>query len=284
MKKRIYLPSTILLIALFLSSCGFRIITGSGNVITETRDVTNFSRITLAGSGDVYVTQGEEVSVRIEAEDNLIPYFGTTVQGDTLTIGIKHEYFAVNLHPLKPVKFYVTSPNIEAVKLAGSGNIHVDDIQTTGFDISLLGSGNISTDNLSATDVNIKLAGSGNITLGTISATEIIANIAGSGNIRMEALTTDKVASTISGSGNISLVGEAIEQRIEILGSGDYRANGLKTENASVRVAGSGNSQISVTDTLDVTILGSGDVVYIGSPKMNVSVSGSGRVNQSSQP
>ena len=284
MNKRIYIPITILLIALLLSSCGFQIVTGSGNVVTETRDVSNFSRITLAGIVNVYVTQGAGTSVRIEAEDNLIPYFGTTVTGDTLTIGIKHEYIGVNLHPLKPVKFYVTTPKIEAVTLAGSGNIIVGDTQTTGFNVSLLGSGNISTGKLTATNVDAKLAGSGNISLGTVSATEVTANIAGSGNIGIETVMADKISSTTSGSGDITISGEVTEQHIVILGSGDYLASGLKSENATVRIAGSGNSQVSATGTLDVTILGSGDVVYSGSPRMNVSVSGSGRVNQSTQP
>lgn len=264
MNKRIYIPTTILLIALLLSGCGFQIVTGSGKVVTETRDVSNFSHITLAGIGDVYVTQGEDVSVRIEAEDNLIPYFETAVQGDTLTIGIKNEYMGVSLHPLKPVKFYVTTPKIEAVKLAGSGNIIAGDVRTTGFDISLLGSGNISTGKLTATNVDVKLAGSG--------------------NIRLEALTADKVSSTISGSGDISMGGEVTEQHSEILGSGDYLASGLKSENAIVRVTGSGNSQVLASGTLNVTILGSGDVVYSGSPRVNVSISGSGKVNQASQP
>ena len=284
MNKRIYIPTTILLIALLVSGCGFQIVTGSGKVVTETRDVSNFSRITLAGIGDVYVTQGEDVSVRIEAEDNLIPYFETAVQGDTLTIGIKNEYMGVSLHPLKPVKFYVTTPKIEAVKLAGSGNIIAGDVQTAGFDISLLGSGNISTGKLTATNVDVKLAGSGNITLGTVLAAEVATSIAGSGNIRLEALTADKVSSTISGSGDITMGGEASEQHIEILGSGDYLASGLKSENATVRVTGSGNGQVLAAGILNVTILGSGDVVYSGSPRVNVSVSGSGKVNQASQP
>ena len=284
MNKRIYISTTILLIAVLLSSCGFQIVTGSGNVVTETRDVSTFSRITLAGIGDVYVTQGAGISVRIEAEDNLIPYFETAVHGNTLTISIKDEYMGVNLHPLKPVKFYVTTPKIEAVTLAGSGNIIVGDILTTGFDVSLLGSGNISTGKLTATNVDVKLAGSGNISLGTLSATEVTASIAGSGNIGIETVTADKISSTTSGSGDITISGEVTEQHIVILGSGDYLASGLKSENATVRTAGSGNSQVSATGTLDVTILGNGDVVYSGNPQMNVSISGSGKVNQSTQP
>jgi hypothetical protein len=283
MNKRIYIPTTILLVALLVSGCGFQMVSGSGKVVTENRTVGDFSGITLAGIGDVYVTQAAATSVRIEAEDNLIPYFDTSVKGNTLTIGIKNEYMGINLRPTKPVKFYVTTPEIDAVTLAGSGNIITSDIKTGDFKISLLGSGNISNDALTAANVDINLSGSGNITLGTVSASDVTANIAGSGNIQLDTLTAKKVTSKTAGSGNITIGGQVTEQSPEILGSGDYRASGLKSDTATVRVTGSGNSQVSVTGTLNVTILGSGDVVYSGSPKMNVSIAGSGKVKQSGE-
>lgn len=280
MNKRICTPIAILLAVLFVSGCGMQIVTGSGNVKTESRNVRSFSGITLAGIGDVYVTQGENSSVRIEAEDNLIPYFDTSVSGSTLNIGIKNQYLGVILQPTKPVKFYVTTPKITSLTLFGSGNIFAGDIQAGDIDISVLGSGNITTDNLAAVNVAAKLAGSGNIALGKVSATEVTANIAGSGNIKLATISADKVSATTSGSGSISISGKVTDQQIAILGSGDYLASGLKSETANVRVTGSGNSEITVSETLDVTILGSGDVHYSGSPRINVSTAGSGKAIQ----
>ena len=74
MNKRMYTPAAaILLVALMGSGCGFQMVTGSGNIVTETRNVSGFTSITLAGIGNLYLTQGAAESVRIEAEDNLIP-------------------------------------------------------------------------------------------------------------------------------------------------------------------------------------------------------------------
>jgi predicted small secreted protein len=283
MNKRIYLPAVLLLVALILSGCGFQVVAGSGKVVSENRNVRGFTGVRLEGIGNVYLTQGEAESVRIEAEDNLIPYFDTSVQGSTLTIGIKKQYMGVDLQPTQPVKFYVTLPKIAAVTLAGSGNIFDGIIKTSAFKISLLGSGNISTDGLIATNVELSLGGSGNISLGTLSAEEVTANIAGSGNIQVDTLTANKVSSKTAGSGNITIGGKVTEQSAEILGSGDYQAGGLKSASATVRVTGSGNSQISADNTLNVTILGSGDVAYSGSPTVNASIAGSGKVNRSSQ-
>ena len=283
MNKRLYNPTILLLVALLISGCGFQMVSGSGRIAAETRNLSGFASVSLSGIGNVYLTQGAAESVRIEAEDNLIPYFDTSVQGSTLKIGIKDQYMGISLQPTKPVKFYVTLPRGEAVTLAGSGNIVAGQIQAGAFRISLLGSGNISTDALTATNLDILLSGSGNVRLGTVSASQVNANIAGSGDIQVDTLTADKVSSKTAGSGNISLGGTVTVQSAEILGSGDYLANGLRSATATLRVTGSGNSQVSTSRTLNVTILGSGDVAYSGHPTVNASIAGSGKVNPASQ-
>ncbi len=283
MNKRLYISTVILLVAVLASSCSFQIVSGSGKLSSETRNVRGFTSVTLAGIGTVYITQGPTESVRIEAEDNLIPYFDTSVVGSTLKIGLKDQYMGISMQPTRPVKFYVTLPRLEAVTLAGSGDIIASKVQAGAFAISLLGSGNISTDALTATNLDIQLSGSGNINLRTVSANQVTATIAGSGDIQVEALTADKISSKTAGSGNITIGGKVTDQSAEILGSGDYLAGGLKSATATVRVTGSGNSQISTSQTLKVTILGSGDVAYSGSPTVYASIAGSGKVNQASQ-
>ncbi len=258
MNKRLYIPSVILLIALFISGCGMQMVVGNGKVASETRDVTSFSEVRLEGIGDVIITQENTTSLRIEAEDNLIPYFETTVKGSTLVIGIKDQYFGYNLRPTRPVKFYVSTPDLEAVTLAGSGNIITSDVKSAGFKVALLGSGNITNDSLSATSVDI--------------------NLAGSGNISLDKVTADSITSIIAGSGNITVGGEVPGQTARIVGSGDYRASGLQSQHATINVTGSGNSQITVSDSLNVTILGSGDVTYAGKPTVNTTIAGSGHV------
>jgi predicted small secreted protein len=283
MNRRLYIPSAILLIAMLVSGCSFQTVSGSGKLSSETRTVSGFSSVTLAGIGDLYITQGPTELVRIEAEDNLIPYFDTSVVGGTLMIGLKDQYMGITLQPTRPVKFYVTLPKIEAVTLAGSGNIFASQLKTAAFKISLLGSGNISTDTLTATTLDLLLSGSGNLNLGSVSASQVNSIISGSGDIQVNTLTASKLSSRTTGSGNITLGGEVTDQSAEILGSGAYQAAGLKSATATVNVTGSGNSQVSASSTLNVTILGSGDVAYSGHPTVNASIAGSGKVNPASQ-
>ena len=68
-----------------------RLVRGSGDVIVEERDVSDFEEILVTGAGRVIVTQGGSESLSIETDDNLMQYIETEVRGNTLEIGFKTE-------------------------------------------------------------------------------------------------------------------------------------------------------------------------------------------------
>lgn len=280
MNKRILIPLSILLVSLLLASCGFQGVIGSGKVVTETREVSGFTAVTLEGIGDVTIEQGTRESLTIEAEDNLIEYFDIAVKNGTLVIGIKDEYKTVSLQPTKPVKFHVTVLDLEAVTLAGSGSITTGDVETTDFDISILGSGDVSTGDLAAKNVSISIAGSGDVSVGEVTADSLSSTTLGSGDISIEKLTADSVEVSIPGSGDVTVTGVVVDQQVDILGSGTYEASTLQSKTSQVSIFGSGDVFIAVSDTLDVTIQGSGNVTYSGQPAVETSIAGSGDVNQ----
>jgi hypothetical protein len=77
----------ILLVALFsvaISSC--RKVVGRGPIISETRTVNDFSKISLSLDATVYYTQDSHYSVEVEAEENILEEVQTQVSGSTLTI------------------------------------------------------------------------------------------------------------------------------------------------------------------------------------------------------
>ena len=260
MKKLIYFP--LILLALTLSACS--VVRGSGAVVSETREVSGFTKVLLAGSGEVILTQGDEESLQVEAEDNLLAYLNSEVHNGTLVLGAQAGFRMISLWPTKPIKYYVTVKDIEAITLAGSGDIFTEKVETSRLDVNLYGSGNIRLDELVAQDVEVSLTGSGSIQVG--------------------ALTADEVTTTISGSGACVLEGGAAQQKLRITGSGDYQAKELESRAAEVTVSGSGSSTVWVTESLQVQITGSGDVSYYGSPQVNERVTGSGSVSGQGKP
>jgi hypothetical protein len=89
---------------------------GSGNIITGEREVSEFNKLHLKGSGNVFLSQGEEQSLIIKTDDNILPLIETDVSGKKLTI-------SHGKHNLRPTVFevFITVKNIEDVAISGSG-------------------------------------------------------------------------------------------------------------------------------------------------------------------
>lgn len=208
---------------------------GSGDVITEDRTFDSSIRNIFNGiAGNVYIAQGNTQKVTIKAQANVIALLDLKVVNKELVIQFKNNTCINNAN----IDIFVTTPTIDKVTQAGSGNI--------------IGQNIWNTSNL-----------------------EIV--LSGSGNIQAAIQSTD-VQSTIIGSGSITLSGNTQNQRIEIGGSGNYNAFGLASEQAVTNITGSGSIEVLASKSLNATISGSGNIAYKSTPSVTQRISGSGKV------
>ena len=211
-------------------------IKGNGNVVTETRNVSDYDAIGVAGSFDVKLVAGKEGKLTVKIEENLSEYLITEVEDGKLKIKWKK---GVSINTTKGLLVTVPFEDIEAVSLAGSGDVFSDDV--------------IKTDHL-----KVALSGSGDIKLN---------------------VNTDNISSAVSGSGDVVLAGKTQKLKCSLAGSGDINGYELVSKDAEVSIAGSGDIKVNVTDNLKARVAGSGDIYYKGNPRQDVKVSGSGSVS-----
>ncbi|MBS3788715.1 DUF2807 domain-containing protein [Candidatus Bipolaricaulota bacterium] len=81
-KIRISLVGVVILLVVGLSTATV----GAGELVTETRTISEISTVRLNGQGRIILNQEDEESLTIEAEENVISLIDTTVSGDTLTV------------------------------------------------------------------------------------------------------------------------------------------------------------------------------------------------------
>ena len=269
----------LLVVALGAQGCvGFRPVYGSGRVVEEELKVSDFTGVKLATFGDLYIETGDEETLRIKAEDNLIRYFESGVTGDSLEIG---QQVGVTLHPRRPVRFYLTVKKLDTIALSGSGNIKTPDLAAERISVTISGSGDVEAEDLRADAIDVRITGSGNLDIAGSEAREQTIAIYGSGDVKIRDLEADEIGVQITGSGNLDISGgEVEEQDITINGSGDYEARDLASSKAEVRLTASGSTDICVRDHLRVHISGSGDVHYIGNPTIDQTVTGSGNIER----
>jgi len=221
-----------------ISMSGRTTIEGSGVSATETRTITEFTEIAIEGSGQAIVLFGEEPSIVVEADENLLEYIETEVKGSTLHLRLRHPEKRVSFRTRSPLRYTITTPSISAFSIAGSGGVNCADLETE--------------------DLTVDIAGSGTVVLDDMMCGAIVINIAGSGDVRMS--------------------GVAETQSIDIAGSGDVAAGDLRTEKTRIDIAGSGDATVWATERLRVSVAGSGDVRYYGSPSLAKSIDGVGKL------
>jgi hypothetical protein len=79
-----------LVLALGAAGCGaIDAKNGSGNVISESRSVTDFTGVELSGSGKLIIEQSDVESLTITADDNLLPDLTAEVRDSRLLLGTK---------------------------------------------------------------------------------------------------------------------------------------------------------------------------------------------------
>ncbi len=225
----------LLLSTLALSGCGFtgfRIVTGSGKIVEETREVSDFDAVDFSGSGEVTIIQGDEEGIRIEADENIMPYLRTEVRGHTLHIFIDHTNF-LSIETGREMRFYVSMKEVTGFDLSGSGSITSNEISAKDLEVDISGSGDIDVDKLQADSLTVDVSGSGRCSFKGEAATQKL-TISGSGRCDNSNLDSKDVKIDISGSG-AAFVNAADTLRVNISGSGDvtYTGNPKITQDIS---------------------------------------------------
>jgi hypothetical protein len=269
---------------------------GSGQVITETRDVAGFTEVRSSGSFEVYVTQADEFSVEVVTYENLMPIIETYVSGYALIIDTKDNSCYKSG---QPIKVYVSLPELQLLELNGSGKLMaglteseslecanngsgylaVDSVYSDNLFLSNSGSGHLEVSGIYSEAISMVQSGSGTIDLGEIvNSREVSIKHSSSGNVRSLVVGGLYINAILSGSGRIDLSGDVNKADYTLNASGRIDALDLMAYDARTTSSGSGLIYVWATEYLEATVSGSGDILYRGEPQTSFRVSGSGSI------
>lgn len=227
--------TAILTLAFFVIAGMNGIVNSKPSKINEDIPVDAFTGVKIAIPATVYLEQGNQHSLRIDADPSILDKIEVSVTDGHLEI--KPAKYGDNLRG--EIKVYIVSPDYELVSLSGSGDIIAEKaISSEELTLKLAGSGDMKFEELSAEEVEIKVAGSGNVYLAGQGAEELEISIAGSGDLNAENFKLAGFEGKISGSGSCK-VHVTEELSISIAGSGSVYYRGKPEINSSV--AGSGS-------------------------------------------
>jgi len=211
----------LILIALSvnLGSCVFESwdqgVSGNGNVIEENRDISGFTGVLVSSGIDVYLSEGSDFEVKVEADENLMEAIVTELKGDLLVV----KTYRYGIRHARSKKVFVTLPELEKLKISSAG----DCVGQTLFNCK---------------DLDLCISSAGDLTL-EVDADRISLDISSSGDARIEG-TTDMLDASLSSAGDLYAFDlKAKKVVVDVSSAGDARV--FATDEISMNVSSAGN-------------------------------------------
>lgn len=231
---------------LLLNSCKrenmFDAVKGTGKRVTETRNISGFTKIHMEDKIDVYFTQSIDSSyeVKVEGGSHLIPLIKTEVVDGELRIKNDNKFDWMRSYKKSEIKVFVKAPHLISLTSDAVGNFYCNDtLHEDRIDYSLGNSGDVYL-KVDCNILNGHFHGAGDAYL--------------SGNVHNE--------------NDFYSVGQSF-----------INAENLNTNYTWIYYNSSGEAHIRVFGLLFAILPGSGNVYYTGTPSsIERRITGSGKL------
>jgi hypothetical protein len=189
----------ILIFPVILSSCVLgdwnNGVTGEGDVVAETINISGFTGIHASSGIDVNISQGDYF-VEVVADENLHEYITVSKEGNMLRIGSERSIYRAESKEVN-----VTLPELTEVRISSAGDIRaMNDFVCEDLDIRISSAGNLKL-GLEAEDISLRISSSGDCYLQGI-ANSLDAELSSAGDLNAFDLSADYVSVNVSSAGD----------------------------------------------------------------------------------
>ena len=200
------------------SAAAAQTLTGSGTNATQERDVRNFTGLDIAVPAQVEIAQGATESLRITADDNVLPEIQSVVERGVLRLKLRQ---GVNLRRAT-IRVAVQAKTLESISIAGSADVRAPQLATPKLALNIAGSGDMHLGG-KADSVDVRISGSGDIRAAKLASQRTTVSISGSGDATV--WTREALRVRVAGSGDVGYYGDPKVDK-SIAGSGAVRRLG----------------------------------------------------------
>ncbi len=249
MKKALSAIVPVILLVAILLLPGCKDVIGTGEVITEKKDFTNFTSLDIGSAFEVNITKADTFSVVISADESLFDYVEVTQTGTKLKVYLSPRHIFTDFTLGKRVlKAEITMPSLHELEISGASKGTMTGFQSASpLKLGISGATTLKLVNTKAGDTECEISGASKL----------------SGN-----LTAVDVDFNISGASSMEVSGSANDLKLEVSGASRADLTDFKAENAGVDLSGASEATIYVHETLDVEVSGASRLYFLGNPKL----------------
>jgi hypothetical protein len=215
--RLIIIAITVLGMSCSVGGQSWKTVHGNHKVTKSERSVGSFTGVKVSSGVDVYLRQGNEQSVTVEADENLHEYIITEVKG-----GILHVFTEVSIRDSERERVYVTMKDINSVETTSAGDVIGETpVKSDRLELSASSAGDIKLE-IYAKEVDIDISSSGDITL-TGETDNLKADLSSAGDLKAYDLKSREADVNVSSAGDADInVSEKITARASSAGDINY--------------------------------------------------------------
>lgn len=206
-------------ILLALTSCGHDNVKGTGEAVTEVRNLAEFTGLNVNGNYQILGAPGSPDKFIISSNANILPYIETNVKSDVVIVENKKN---ATLQPTVPQKIWITVPKFNSLTMNGASVFQFQDLKTDALKIELSGSHQILLTG-KADSIDLTISGSSDIDARGFVTDDATVVINGSSTVYLNPTKTLNV--TINGEGKVVYFSEAPKVEQTINGAGQVVSN-----------------------------------------------------------
>jgi len=194
-------------------------IKGNGNVTKSVRQVNGIQSVGVGSGIDLYLSQGNQESLEIEADENLHEYLKTEMEGTHLKI-----YMEKWVRNSRTLKVYLTVKDLKGLKASGGSDVFSQSVlKLESLELKCSGGSDVNLD-LEVGDLSVEISGGSDARLKGI-ADIFSAKTSGGSDLKAADLKTAKCTIEASG-GSDAWVQVTGELEIHASGGSDVYYSG----------------------------------------------------------
>lgn len=210
----------LLSFTVYTQAQGWKSVSGNGHVVSKERKTDSFTGLKVSSGVDVYLKQGDNTSITVEADENLHEYILTEVRNGVLNV-----YTEENIRDAERKRVYVTMKDISSVRVTSAGDVFGESpVNSKMLELSASSAGDIKLD-VNCENLDIDISSSGDITVK--GKTDVLkADLSSAGDLNAFDLLAREAEVSVSSAGDANInVSEKLNARASSAGDINYRGD-----------------------------------------------------------
>jgi hypothetical protein len=177
-------------------------VTGSGNLKTEVRQVSDFTQVDFSQVGTLTIEQTGIEGLSITADDNILPILTSDVSNGVLHLGAKDNQ---NYSTEQPITYLLSVKTLTGLTLSGAGATQARNLDTQTLTVTMSGAGSATLQG-KANDQQVTVSGVGSYDGSDFATKTAKVTVSGVGSAIINA--SDTLDATVSGVGSVEYIGD----------------------------------------------------------------------------